>query len=676
MSIFKKLIILVAGTISCLIAALCLVGYVLISGLGNDSAQKQLLIYSDVVQQEIDRLLQSYGVFAGLLQDEPQFALAVATSDTELLRKFAGDLMAYPMVDLVTICDVNGLVLMRGHAEQRGDTLPRTRLSVRTPLGDGKPVVGIELGSSNRLTMATGVPIRHNGNIVGAAVLGMDMTSGEFVKRMKEMMRVECTIFLDDTRVATTVMNQEGKPAVGTRLNNEAIYRTVIGGGQKMLTRNTIVGAEYDTVYWPWKDMSGKAAGILFVGLSRAGIESAEIGAILYFVGAGLLVGAVMLVSGFFVARAIVRPLRRATLFAEQVAGGNLDGTLSVTTKDEVGVLSGALGVMVAKLKDMILETEEKSREAGQQAEKALSAMQEAGFAREKAESGQQAMLRAAADVEQVVGRVTAAVESINRQVDTSTRLVTFQHERVTGSAAAMEEMNATALEIAKSASLAAESSERATQTAREGEDIVKESIAAINNVQSDTRTMQKSMQTLGGQAENIGSVMTVINDIADQTNLLALNAAIEAARAGEAGRGFAVVADEVRKLAEKTMSATKEVSSAIAGIQAGTRDSIGAVARTEGNLESTTDLVARSGESLKKIVAESAAIAEQIRGIATASGEQTATSEKITRSLEEINTSASETAEAMDASAGATVELSGQTRELRELVGKLRDGK
>jgi methyl-accepting chemotaxis protein len=236
-----------------------------------------------------------------------------------------------------------------------------------------------------------------------------------------------------------------------------------------------------------------------------------------------------------------------------------------------------------------------------------------------------------------------------------------------------MEEMNATVLEVARSASAAAESSERAMGKAKEGEQVVNNSINSIVNVQRDTEDLRSAMNRLGEQAVGIGTVITVINDIADQTNLLALNAAIEAARAGEAGRGFAVVADEVRKLAEKTMDATKEVSSSITGIQAGARDSITAVDRTGKNLEVATEFVSKSGEALQQIVSESIAIAEQIRSIATASEQQAATSEEITRSLGEINASASETAAAMQASADATNDLTNQTHELQALVSTLR---
>jgi len=554
-----------------------------------------------------------------------------------------------------------------------GDTLPLTSLAMKVPLNEGKIFTGIEPGAEVKLSLTASVPIRHQDKIVGVAILGMNLSSNELVDRIKKQLNVECTIFLDNTRVSTTIINQ-GQRAVGTRMDNAAIYQSVMGKGERVVSRNTILGVEHDTAYWPWKNAEGKNMGMFFVGMSRASIESLLFSVMLSFAVAGLLIGGFMLAFGGIVARAIARPLRAATAFAENVSKGDLDGSLAVTTRDEVGVLSRALGVMVETLKAKMREAEEKSIEAAAQAQKALAAMQEADKAKGAAEAGQQVLLQAAEHVEQVVGRLTAAVEDINGQVGASTKSVSFQHERVTASATAMEEMNATVLEVAKNTSSAAQSAERATQSAREGEDIVKESIDSIMRVQRDTDQLKETMRQLGKQTESIGTVMTVINDIADQTNLLALNAAIEAARAGEAGRGFAVVADEVRKLAEKTMDATKEVANVILGIQSGAKDSIEAVGKTGKNLEFASGFVSKSGESLRGIVSESVAIADQIRSIAAASEEQASTSDEITKSLEEIKSSATETAQAMGASTEATNGLADQTRQLQTLVQQIRN--
>ncbi|GHV54337.1 hypothetical protein FACS1894206_06890 [Deltaproteobacteria bacterium] len=142
-----------------------------------------------------------------------------------------------------------------------------------------------------------------------------------------------------------------------------------------------------------------------------------------------------------------------------------------------------------------------------------------------------------------------------------------MQRARVESTASAMTEMNSTVMEVARNAGQASEQSEKTKDKANDGAELVNQVVKAINLVNKISGVLQTNMQELGAQAESIGGVMNVISDIADQTNLLALNAAIEAARAGEAGRGFAVVADEVRKLAEKTMSATQEVGGSITAI-------------------------------------------------------------------------------------------------------------
>ncbi len=378
--------------------------------------------------------------------------------------------------------------------------------------------------------------------------------------------------------------------------------------------------------------------------------------------------------------RAVANPLVTVAAKAGCVAGGDLDQTFQLDRKDEIGSLAGSLEQMVANLRERIAEAEQKSREAEEQSREAEEQSRRAGeatleaqAAQARSEEGRQAILTAAGNVEQVVSRLSTATEELSAQVEESSHGSAMQRERVTSSATAMEEMNASVLEVARNAGVAAEGANSAKSRAMDGEEVVRRAIESLGQVQRNIDVLRSEMEQLGGQAESIGTIMTVISDIADQTNLLALNAAIEAARAGEAGRGFAVVADEVRKLAEKTMNATKEVGEAIAGIQQGTRRSIEAVTATVSNVEGTVSLAAESGKALGGIVTESEQVADQMRNIAAAAEEQSAASEEITRSLEEINRSAGETDAAMRESSQAVAELASQTSQLQALVQDLR---
>ncbi len=386
--------------------------------------------------------------------------------------------------------------------------------------------------------------------------------------------------------------------------------------------------------------------------------------------------GLALILGGFLgvlIKRSIANPLVDVSQKAGLVAEGDLNQHFNTERSDEIGQLAGSLEKMVGNLRERIHFSEQKTQEAAEQSRKATEAMGEAQVAKDKAEAGQKAILQAAENVEAVVARLSAATEQLSAQIEQSSRSASVQRDRVVGSATAMEEMNATVLEVARNAGVASEGSENARRKAEEGFEIVKKSISALSVVQTDTHALRTDMEQLGKQAESIGNIMTVISDIADQTNLLALNAAIEAARAGEAGRGFAVVADEVRKLAEKTMTATKEVGSAISGIQQGTQKSIGAVQKTTQNLDAANNLATESGSALNAIVHESERTADQVRGIAAAAEEQSATSEEINRSLEEINRIADETAKVMSESAMAVTELANQSSQLQALVRDLR---
>ncbi|NHZ46577.1 methyl-accepting chemotaxis protein [Nitratidesulfovibrio liaohensis] len=358
---------------------------------------------------------------------------------------------------------------------------------------------------------------------------------------------------------------------------------------------------------------------------------------------------------------------------SRQIAAGNLE--VQFRASKYKGVYD-AMQQMVSTLKSKIVEAEDKSRQAAAKEQEALAAMREADEARRQAESARrEGMLQAAQKLEGVVEVVSSASEELSAQIEQSDRGTEEQARRVAETATAMEEMNASVLEVARNAGGAADVSENARRMADEGATIVGQVVDGIGQVQKQSLALKRDMEELGRQAESIGQIMNVISDIADQTNLLALNAAIEAARAGDAGRGFAVVADEVRKLAEKTMHATQEVGAAVRGIQQGTRTNMEHVDRSVGTIEDATDLARRSGESLREIVRFVDAAADQVRGIATASEQQSAASEEINRAVEQVSAISAETAQAMREAATAVNELANQSQVLKRLVEELKQG-
>lgn len=350
-------------------------------------------------------------------------------------------------------------------------------------------------------------------------------------------------------------------------------------------------------------------------------------------------------------------------LLAKDVAGGNLE-----IKKDAkaVGVYAEIL-TMVDSLKEHIQNAERETANARE-------AMAKADEASKDAQAKRDNIMLAAERLEEVASIVSSASTQLAAQIEQSDRGAAEQANRVSETATAMNEMNATVVEVARNAGTAAEMSATTREKAEQGARVVSEAVNGIRQVQEVSLALKDDMSKLSENAQAISQIMAVISDIADQTNLLALNAAIEAARAGEAGRGFAVVADEVRNLAEKTMASTTDVGNAIKTIQDSVTKSMNQMDHAVTMVEQATELATSSGEALEEIVSMVDSTADQVHGIATASEEQSASSEEITRSIDQVRTISSETAQAMQEAAKAVSDLANQAQVLASLIDDMKN--
>jgi len=335
---------------------------------------------------------------------------------------------------------------------------------------------------------------------------------------------------------------------------------------------------------------------------------------------AGVILG---LLAVLYLSRNFASRLNRVADTMSRVADGDLSVQLRIFANDEIGELGKSINRMLASTVAMIASIKQTATE-----------------------------LSASAD----------QMSAVNQQIAVSSEEVAAQTGTV---ATASEEMSATSMEIAQNCSLAAESSRQGSKLAIEGVSVVQETVAGMNRLAEKVKQTAATVASLGTRSEQIGEIIGTIEDIADQTNLLALNAAIEAARAGEQGRGFAVVADEVRALAERTTRATKEIGEMIRAIQLETKGAVASMQEGVHEVERGTSDAARSGVALGNIRNQIDAVSEQINQIATAAEQQMATTTEITGNIQQMT-------EVIQLSAGSSQNSAGAARKLQNHAGEL----
>lgn len=450
------------------------------------------------------------------------------------------------------------------------------------------------------------------------------------VDQVKNIFGGVATVYMNDQPVATTVTRKDGSRSLESKLTG-TIHDTVLKSGNPYKGKVVIHGVKHFAAFDPIKNQQGQIIGALLVAVPESNYFAGfnKIMVIIGVLALVLITGVTIFILSFV--KRIMDPLVNMVSTANQLADGDLTLSVNADRRDEIGQLLEAIKNMVEKWRHVVHE------------------------------------VKSASD------NIASAGHQLSASAEQMSHGSCEQATRAAQVATATEEMSQTVVDIARNAGNIAASSAETLKLARDGETIVHRSVNEVKEIAQTVDESASFVRSLGERSKHIGEIVNVINDIADQTNLLALNAAIEAARAGEQGRGFAVVADEVRKLAERTAQATSEISDMIKAIKDEVFRAVDSMENASRKVSAGVELSSQAGGALEVIVKQADDLQVMVQQIASATEEMSATAEEVSKDIEQIALVSKESSSSSEQTSQAALELSNLSTHLQKAVGEFR---